>query len=202
MNVKTREALKRMVMKSGLKPLSRMEYVSALLRFRQWLEANDHGCPHLAGRPEIYQYVHDELLRGQPVDYLEFGVYEGYSMELQTKINPRAESRFWGFDSFEGLPEAWTTFNRTMEKGVFSTAGRTPAINDPRLTWVKGWFQDTLPGFCRDFQPRAGNRLVIHCDADLIPRRSTRCPCSTRSSRRGRSSSLTSSTRWNTNSAR
>jgi hypothetical protein len=54
-----------------------------------------------------------------------------------------------------------------MEKGVFSTQGQTPKLNDARVTFVKGWFQDTLPGFCREFTPRAGNRLVIHLDADL-----------------------------------
>ncbi|GGC51740.1 hypothetical protein GCM10011504_32730 [Siccirubricoccus deserti] len=40
-----------------------------------------------------------------------------------------------------------------------------PQIDDPRVSFVKGWSQETLPGFLANFTPRS--RLVVHCDSDL-----------------------------------
>jgi O-methyltransferase len=71
-------------------------------------------------------------------------------------------TRFYGFDSFEGLPERWC---EGVEKGHFDVAGTLPQIDDTRVTFVKGWFESTVPQFARGFVPK--NRLVMHLDADL-----------------------------------
>ena len=34
-----------------------------------------------------------------------------------------------------------------------------------RISFVKGWFQNTLPGFLNGFSPRS--RLIVHNDSDL-----------------------------------
>ena len=52
-----------------------------------------------------------------------------------------------------------------MKKGDFGVGGSVPEINDPRVSFVKGWFNDTLPGFLSDFKPKS--RLIIHNDSDL-----------------------------------
>ena len=75
-------------------------------------------------------------------------------------INKHEESRFFGFDSFEGLPEDWID-----AKGSYSTSGNIPDIDDERVTFVKGLFQDTVDQFSLEFNPK--NRLVLHMDADL-----------------------------------
>ena len=46
--------------------------------------------------------------------FLEFGVHKGHSIK---KLSSKTESMFYGFDSFEGLPENWRTSN---DKGVFA----------------------------------------------------------------------------------
>ena len=51
------------------------------------------------------------------------------------------------------------------EKNPFDVGGAIPVIDDPRVEFVKGYFQDTLPGFLDCFQ--LTNRLVVHTDADL-----------------------------------
>jgi len=52
-----------------------------------------------------------------------------------------------------------------MKKGHFDAGGVIPDIQDPRVTLVPGYFQQSLRPFLKTFSPR--NRLVLHMDADL-----------------------------------
>ena len=115
------------------------------------------------GRHILYRHVNDHVLRNRPIDYLEFGVFQGDSMRQWTSINTREESRFFGFDSFEGLPTDWEDGGR--KKGDFTVHGNIPDIKDPRVSFHKGWFNQTLLPFLDTFTPR--NQLVLHLDADL-----------------------------------
>jgi hypothetical protein len=94
--------------------------------------------------------------------YLEFGVFEGYSIKFIAENYPELNSSFYGFDSFVGLPENWFA---TMEKGMFDVGGRAPSIDDSRVTFVKGWFQNSLPPFLKEVA--FADKLVVHLDADL-----------------------------------
>ena len=82
-----------------------------------------------------------------------------------TRLNQSPGSEFVGFDTFEGLPEAWDIYTRKLEQGHFSTDGKFPMIDDNRVRFIKGIFQDTLPTFLQTFIPR--NQLVINNDSDL-----------------------------------
>jgi hypothetical protein len=97
-----------------------------------------------------------------PIDYLEFGVSSGTSIRRWADINTDEWSRFVGFDSFEGLPEDW---GKKSPKGAYSVNGRIPVTTDPRISFVKGWFQDSLPDFLASFSIRS--QLIVHIDADL-----------------------------------
>jgi hypothetical protein len=95
---------------------------------------------------------------------LEFGVWEGASIRAFAEINHAPGSLFYGFDSFEGLPEYW----RGMEAGRFSTGGEAPKVTDPRVRFVKGWFQDSLPPLIDELAAAAeGRTVIVHFDADL-----------------------------------
>jgi hypothetical protein len=50
--------------------------------------------------------------------------------------------------------------------GSFSTNGKTPDIDDKRVCFIKGYFQESLPEFLATFKKKA-DRLIIHLDADL-----------------------------------
>jgi O-methyltransferase len=52
-----------------------------------------------------------------------------------------------------------------MKKQHYDTAGQTPKIEDDRVTFIKGLFQDSLPRFLNDYKPQ--QKKVIHMDADL-----------------------------------
>jgi len=101
-----------------------------------------------------------EQVADHDVLYLEFGVFRGDSMRYwsQRLRNPRATLH--GFDSFEGLPEGW---NIDSPQGHFSTNGMIPTIDDSRVRFFKGWFNETLPGY--RIPPH--DRLVLDMDADL-----------------------------------
>jgi len=87
----------------------------------------------------------------------EFGVYRGTSLNF---IAARHAGPVDGFDSFEGLPSAWTA---TDGKGKYSTSGERPAV-PPHVRLVVGGFADSLPAY---LARTAGPARFIHVDCDL-----------------------------------
>lgn len=113
----------------------------------------------------MYEWLNQNVIGGKLIHYLEFGVFRGDSIRRWSELNRDSNSRFWGFDTFTGLPEAWEGFTKPMESGAFNVGGQFPSINDPRVSFVKGLFQATLPDFLKNYTP--DGQLVIHIDADL-----------------------------------
>lgn len=89
---------------------------------------------------------------------LEFGVYSG---ETINKCSNRSKhKKFYGFDSFEGLPEDWRS---GFLKGHFNRNGNLPEVNS-NVSLIKGLFNDTLLEFLSK-----NNEFLsfIHIDCDL-----------------------------------
>ena len=112
-------------------------------------------------RYPMYQWVIDKEGLTQPINYLEFGVAAGYSFDWFMTQNTHPDSRFYGFDTFDGLPEDWGPF----KKGSFSNDNKMPAIKDARGQYFKGLFQQTVPSFLPQLDPTRRNVLMM--DADL-----------------------------------
>ncbi len=153
------------------RPAQALIRVGYYLKFLAWshragLRAKllDPGeVPTHARRERLYADLLARLsLETGPMWYLEFGVARGESIRWWSTRNTHTESRFIGHDSFEGLPDAWAA----MPRGAFSTGGQLPAIDDPRVSFVKGWFRDTV-GVGLPPRPGEGHRLVVNLDADL-----------------------------------
>ena len=123
-----------------------------------------HAEPGLrvATRDELCDLVRARI-GDEAITYLEFGVKGGRSMSRIASRFAHGHARFIGFDSFEGLPEAWWN----QEAGKFSTGGKVPNSRDPRVRFVKGWFQNTLPGFLAASALSRDAPLLVHFDADL-----------------------------------
>lgn len=114
-------------------------------------------------RYHLYEAIKkQEDLSGQSVDYFEFGVASGSSFKWWLQNNTNASSRFFGFDTFEGLPEKWGPF----EKGAMAHSLETLNITDQRACFYKGLFQQTLIPFLEQYDSR--NRKLIHIDSDLF----------------------------------
>lgn len=73
------------------------------------------------GRIELYDVV-ATTLGDVPLQYLEFGVFSGRSLAEIANRFRHPEARFFGFDSFEGLPEAWGD----MGPATFTRRGLVP----------------------------------------------------------------------------
>jgi O-methyltransferase len=151
--------------------VSPFQLASNTLKLSKWIAAkgktdfNDFYRPirNYGLRINLYQHVlTSQNLATEPVDYLEFGVAKGVSFTWWLNHNTHKDSAFHGFDTFEGLPEKWGTF----EKGSMSFG--VPSLNDERHTFYKGLFQDTLFNFIDSNKLRPGVRKIIHLDADLF----------------------------------
>ena len=154
-------------------------------QFEQVLEAIHSGSPvppdtdrdpRATARVDSLRWVqrhsmNPQVHAGMPVDVLaqalaaapahgltlECGVYFGRSLSI---IAAHTVGAVDGFDSFQGLPEAW---NANEGAGAYSTAGRLPAVA-ANVTLHTGWFQDTLPPF---FAANTGPIRLLHIDCDL-----------------------------------
>lgn len=156
--------IKEWIIRSGLSPSWRLDMVNSLFEIGRWMKENPPPVT-FPTRPDLFRHIHDTIIAGDAVDYIEFGVFKGESIRWWCTADKRKESRFFGFDTFTGLPDEWRFFWKALPPGTFDAGGRPPAIDDLRVEWITGRFQDTLPAFLTAFHPR--NRLVINCDADL-----------------------------------
>ncbi|HUF34012.1 MAG TPA: TylF/MycF/NovP-related O-methyltransferase [Acidimicrobiales bacterium] len=99
-------------------------------------------------------------LRGRRPLYVELGVHRGDSIRWWASHLTDHDAALHGFDSFTGLPETWNDENTA---GRFSTDGEVPTIDDPRVRFFPGWFDDTLPAY----EPPPHDAVFLNFDADL-----------------------------------
>jgi hypothetical protein len=90
---------------------------------------------------------------------LEFGVATGRSINHIARLQPKRPIH--GFDSFEGLPETWTS---RFDRGHF--AQPTPTVKD-NINLHVGWFNDTLPKFLTTNIKVKTPIALLHIDGDL-----------------------------------
>lgn len=112
-------------------------------------------------RFKLHKFVIEGEIKNEAIDYLEFGVAEGVAFKWWVDKIKNEESRFYGFDVFTGLPEDFGV----MKQHHYDRQGRVPHIKDERITFISGLFQNSLPGFLKNY--KTVRRKVIHMDADL-----------------------------------
>ncbi|MGB3734348.1 MAG: class I SAM-dependent methyltransferase [Ilumatobacter sp.] len=113
-------------------------------------------------RDEIGVISH--ALRAADIDGLvmEFGVRSGRTINHIARRRPKTTVH--GFDSFEGLPEAWAGY--TMDAGAFGGEGIPEVRSNVRLH--VGWFDATLPEFLVDHDGEHEQAVAfIHIDSDI-----------------------------------
>lgn len=161
-NFRIRELVRRRIRKLVEIALSDLDLMAALRDIGSsaaFERAQLQEAADFKGRHQLYRYVLPQTGNEGGGSFLEFGVYKGDSINRLAEI--RQDVRWYGFDSFEGLPEAWTLGAKT---GAFSIKGILPPVRE-NVTLIKGFFEQTLPDFV------AGNRgksiAFVHVDCDL-----------------------------------
>jgi len=112
-------------------------------------------------RYDLFEYVITKEGLDTSIDYLEFGVSTGNSLKWWVNRLKNKNSRFYGFDTFTGLPEDWGPF----KAGDMSNDNKPPTIKDGRVSFIQGIFQQTLIPFLTKYKNE--NKKIIHLDADL-----------------------------------
>ena len=139
-----------------------LQMVLNYMKLGAWMEKHGFRVRNrVADREAVFNAV-AALVRDEPVLYLEFGVFQGDSMRFWSSALRHPEAKLHGFDSFEGLPEDFDVEGPHV-KGTFDLKGTIPVIDDDRVRFFKGWFDDVLPGY----EVPAHDRLVVVMDADL-----------------------------------
>lgn len=145
------------------------EIPSTALRLRQ-LSVED-SCDYIRSEPrfraaQVMQHNHLALLaalRAAPDReglVVEFGVHRGASLERIAKFFP--QQTVHGFDSFIGLPEAWS--GNPQQAGAFDLGGTPPELPVDNVAFHVGWFEDTVPPFAAQ---DSDTIRFAHLDADL-----------------------------------
>ena len=142
--------------------LHRFQLALNYMKLGRWMsEHNFRFDRRVRDRNGVFASV-AERVRDRRVLYLEFGVFQGASMKYWSRELRHPESTLHGFDSFEGLPEDFDVA-AGYAKGSLSTQGALPFIDDARVRFFKGWFDQTLPTYSLP----GHDVLIITMDADL-----------------------------------
>lgn len=132
-----------------------MSSLIATIQSSEYIVENMNNTPIFKNSHNLLK--HAILLAPKDGLNLEFGVFSGRTINHLSNVCP--ERKFYGFDSFEGLPETWRT---GFEKGFFEKE-TLPKVNC-NVDLIKGWFNESLPKF---LETHDENCAFIHVDCDL-----------------------------------
>src|SRR5205823_7503286 len=145
------------------------ETLALSARFQQLVALSDWSCgsTRFRDRLALWENAAKPRLRDRRAVALEFGVSEGDATRWWSRSGV-AFAAWHGFDTFEGLPEAWGRAGvAVMSAGMFAPrlgAGAVPQLAAPYpLAWHKGLIEQTLPAF-----PRPDAPLFVLIDVDLL----------------------------------
>lgn len=144
----------------GPKTVWNLDHSLNYLEVGRWMHEKGYDTvKRFDTRDEIFDLVVQQV-KDKDVLYLEFGVFKGVATRYWSEHLKNPNSKLHGFDSFEGLPEEWFP---GQGKGRFNMDGQMPQIDDPRVKFIKGYFNETLPGY----KCPTREVLIVNVDCDL-----------------------------------
>jgi O-methyltransferase len=156
----------------------RLNRVASEAYYRYFHRFDSVSPDRVAGFERLYAAV-DELGSLADADYCEFGLFKGFSFwKAQEQANKYGwrNTRFFGFDSFAGLPEIEApdrTAHGEFRKGQYECTKqdvirhlkRAGGIDWSRTFLIEGFFKDTLiPGLVSEYRIERVGVAMIDCD--------------------------------------
>jgi len=154
---KTRHRMVKKLTESALQNLDLIHAIEGAKSSARFEKAHLRGTSFFKTRRQLFEQCLNEVVHPDGF-YLEFGTYKGNSINLLAKLRPN--KHFYGFDSFEGLPETWT---QGCRKGAFSLKGALPVVRD-NVSLIKGFFEESLSPFIEQYKNQKIAFLHIDCD--------------------------------------
>jgi hypothetical protein len=138
---------------------ARMAMMRAAMDAAEFLEENFRNAENLVNRDDLLRHACDAVRVDG--DVLEFGVLGGESLALLCAAF--ADHVVYGFDSFNGLPEAW---KYDTPAGSFDNQGQLPEGLPANSRIFAGLFADTIPRYRESADRRIA---LLHVDCDIYP---------------------------------
>ena len=138
----------------------RLEILVEHVDFSTWVKTNFPEARFYRTREKLWKQMQNTAAEvyGVEWDCYEFGVAHGYLTNKWLEA-PSTYIRSWnGFDRFSGLPTNW----RDLDEGHFDNEGVPPDIEDARLCWHVGNFEETVPSVNLTTNPK-----ILFFDLDL-----------------------------------
>jgi O-methyltransferase len=147
----------------------------------RWMGAfADHGVRDLpdpmkvdTASPAVVGALTKAFAVAPPGDYYEFGVYRGGSMVAATRAAKASPRRFFGFDSFRGLPkpEGIDKEEKALVEGSFACSKeevenylRGHDVDMARVTMVDGTYDQLTEEHKADLSMGPAGVVLIDCD--------------------------------------
>jgi O-methyltransferase len=153
-----------------------IDYWRATPDTRRAIDAGrDQSRLHRDARIELFRSIGFFANVNRPITgaYMEFGCFGAYSMRMAWSAFGHFGWSFYGFDSFEGLPEIaeidkqeiWAKGKLAMGEAEFRRLATFTGLPESRLRTVKGFYGDSLtPALAGTIPDKAA---VIYIDCDL-----------------------------------
>ena len=116
-------------------------------------------------REQLWNYAIKRALNNKHKGiWAEFGVNNGLSINYFARAINNSR-QIYGFDSFEGLSEDWTSW--TYPEGTFDKKSNFPKVAK-NVTLIKGWIDESLPKFIQENLSEIKEKgfSFIHIDVD------------------------------------
>lgn len=130
---------------------SRIEIIESAI----YIKKNSANINLSGGTFDTFKTVSSHVMKDGLI--AEFGVRNGHSINILSNLFQ--DRIIYGFDSFEGIPDAWGD----EPVGSYTTAGTFPKV-EPNVKLIHGWFNNTLPDFAKNY---SGKIALLNIDCDI-----------------------------------